>query len=96
MRHRQAIVLHTPAMEPITVVEMPAEALMMMHEHGTIHARLPDGGTVEIEAVEVNALDGKAWVYITSDEALSLPAGFLPGQRALVWERDRLMRRARG
>lgn len=92
MRRRVATVLHTREMEPITVVEMPVESLLHAQQHGScrvVTGPTPPGGkhppTLTITARRVRG----GWVYLADDEALALPAAFLPGQRKLLRLRER-------
>jgi hypothetical protein len=107
-------VLHTGDMEPITVVDIPAEAVRMLHGGGEVRflmpgpesRALPNGRLTpeEVESVvasgcpmvvihadKLGSDDGTcAWVYISDDSALTIPPGFLPGQREQVRQLEEL------
>lgn len=91
--HRVATVLHTNKMEPITVVEMPVDSLLYAQQHGA--CRVVSGPRVKgckappTLTITARRVRGGCWVYIAGDEALSLPAAFLPGQRKLIRLREK-------
>lgn len=89
------IVLHTPDMEPITVISMYPEHYTTLLERGTFFLQHPDGGGCRILRIPLDSEDPTISVFVTPDyeQALKMCNTWLPAQRKEVNNAKRIIRK---